>query len=107
MALLQRVILAGAMALGALIGTSHGVWALDTLKVSAIPDEAPTELQRKFAPLGKYLEKETGIKVEFIPVTDYAAVVESLATNKIDMAWLGGFTYVQAKIRTNGRAIPI
>lgn len=77
------------------------------LRVSAIPDEAPTELQRKFAPLGKYLEAQTGMKVSFVPVSDYAAVVESLATKKIDMAWLGGFTFVQAKIRTNGTAIPI
>jgi phosphonate transport system substrate-binding protein len=77
------------------------------LRVSAIPDEAPTELQRKFTPLGKYLEAETGIKVVFTPVTDYATVVESLATKKIDLAWLGGFTFVQAKIRTNGTAIPI
>ena len=81
--------------------------AQGVLKVSAIPDEAPTELQRKFAPLGKYLEKETGMKVEFVPVTDYATVVESLATGKIDLAWLGGFTYVQSKIRTNGATIPI
>ena len=77
------------------------------LRVSAIPDEAPTELQRKFAPLGKYLEKETGMKVVFTPVSDYAAVVESLATKKLDLAWLGGFTFVQAKIRTNGTALPI
>lgn len=47
------------------------------------------------------------MKVVFTPVSDYAAVVESLATKKIDLAWLGGFTYVQAKIRTNGTAIPI
>lgn len=77
------------------------------LRVSAIPDEAPTELQRKFAPLGKYLEAQTGMKVVFTPVSDYAAVVESLATRKIDLAWLGGFTFVQARIRTNGTAIPI
>jgi phosphonate transport system substrate-binding protein len=77
------------------------------LRVSAIPDESPTELQRKFLPLGEYLSKETGMKVEFIPVTDYAAVVEALATNKVDMAWLGGFTYIQAKIRTNGTVKPI
>lgn len=82
-------------------------FAADVLRVSAIPDEAPTELQRKFAPLGKYLEKETGLKVSFVPVTDYAAVVESLATKKLDLAWLGGFTFVQAKIRTGGMAIPI
>lgn len=79
----------------------------NVLRVSAIPDEAPTELQRKFAPLGKYLEAQTGMKVVFTPVTDYATVVESLATRKIDLAWLGGFTFVQAKIRTNGTAIPI
>ena len=79
----------------------------EVLRVSAIPDEAPTELQRKFAPLGKYLEAQTGMKVVFTPVSDYATVVESLATKKIDLAWLGGFTFVQAKIRTNGTAIPI
>ncbi len=45
--------------------------------------------------------------VQFTPVTDYAAVVEGLATNKIDLAWLGGFTYVQAKLRTDGKAVPI
>ena len=77
------------------------------LRVSAIPDEAPTELQRKFKPLGDYLRRETGLAVQFTPVTDYAAVVEGLASNKIDLAWLGGFTFVQAKIRTNGGAVPI
>jgi phosphonate transport system substrate-binding protein len=77
------------------------------LRVSAIPDEAPTELQRKFKPLGDYLQEATGMKVQFTPVTDYAAVVEGLATNKIDMAWLGGFTYVQARLRTKGGATPI
>ena len=36
--------------------------AAQTLRVSAIPDEAPTELQRKFKPLGDYLEKATGMR---------------------------------------------
>ncbi len=94
-------------ALAAVAGLPLAVQAEDVLRVSAIPDEAPTELQRKFAPLGAYLEAETGMKVSFVPVTDYAAVVEALATRKIDMAWLGGFTFVQAKIRTNGTAVPL
>ncbi|MDB5893558.1 MAG: putative selenate transporter substrate-binding protein [Rhodoferax sp.] len=100
---LSRVIAVLAVAATAL--ASHA--QTGTLRVSAIPDEAPTELQRKFAPLGDYLAKETGMAVQFTPVTDYAAVVEGLATNKIDMAWLGGFTFVQARQRTQGGAVPI
>lgn len=94
-------------AAGLLAALSFQSIAQNTLRISAIPDESPTELQRKFKPLGDYLSKETGLNVEFTPVTDYAAVVEALASKKIDMAWLGGFTYVQAKIRTNGSINPI
>jgi phosphonate transport system substrate-binding protein len=76
------------------------------LRASAIPDESPTELQRKFAPLGAYLEKATGMPVKFVPVTDYAATVEGLAAGKLDLVWYGGFTFVQARRRT-GNAIPL
>ncbi|SIR63423.1 putative selenate ABC transporter substrate-binding protein [Pseudacidovorax sp. RU35E] len=102
----RRATLAALLATAA-FGTLSAHAQTGTLRVSAIPDEAPTELQRKFAPLGEYLKQQTGMNVQFTPVTDYAAVVEGLATNKIDLAWLGGFTYVQAKIRTNGGAKPI
>jgi len=76
------------------------------LRVSAIPDESPTELQRKFAPLGAYLARATGLEVKFVPVTDYAATVEGLAAGKLDLVWYGGFTFVQARRRT-GDAIPL
>ena len=89
------------------LNTATATAADAVLRVSAIPDEAPTELQRKFAPLGKYLEKELGMKVSFVPASDYAAVVEALASDKLDLAWLGGFTFVQASIRTKGTAIPL
>jgi phosphonate transport system substrate-binding protein len=77
------------------------------LRVTAIPDESPTELARKFAPLGKYLEAKLGMKVEWTPVTDYAAAVETVVNRKIDLAWFGGFTFVQASVRSNGKVIPL
>jgi phosphonate transport system substrate-binding protein len=80
--------------------------AADVLRVSAIPDEAPTELLRKFKPLGAYLEQQLGMKVVFTPVADYPAVVEALATDRLDLAWLGGFTFVQVRLKT-GNAIPL
>ena len=81
--------------------------AQQVFRVTAIPDESPTELARKAEPLMKYLESKLGMKVEFTPVTDYAASVEALANKKVDMAWFGGFTFVQANVRSGGKVIPL
>lgn len=81
--------------------------AQQVFRVTAIPDESPTELARKAAPLVKYLESKLGMKVEFTPVTDYAASVEALVNKKVDMAWFGGFTFVQASVRSGGKIIPL
>lgn len=81
--------------------------AQTVFRVTAIPDESPTELARKAAPLVKYLEARLGTKVEFTPVTDYAAAVEAIANRKVDLAWFGGFTFVQANVRSGGKVIPI
>ncbi len=44
--------------------------------------------------------------VEFVPVADYAAVVEAIAADRVDLAWLGGFTFVQTRLKT-GNAVPL
>jgi phosphonate transport system substrate-binding protein len=81
--------------------------AQQVFRITAIPDESPTELARKAAPLVKYLEHRLGTKVEFTPVTDYAAAVEALANKQVDLAWFGGFTFVQAQQRSGGKVIPL
>lgn len=81
--------------------------AQQVLRMTAIPDESPTELARKAMPLVKYLESKLGMKVEFTPVTDYAASVEALVNKQVDMAWIGGFTFVQANARSGGKIIPL
>lgn len=103
---LRRSLLAAAC-----FALAAGAWptahAQKVFRVSAIPDEAPTELQRRFKPLGEYLEKRIGMKVDFVPVTDYAASVEALVNGKVDMVWFGGFTFVQARIRSRDGVVPI
>ena len=97
-----------ALSLALIAGTAAAQTATPgVLRVTAIPDESPTELSRKFAPLGKYLEAKLGMKVEWTPVTDYAAAVETVVNRKIDLAWFGGFTFVQASVRSNGKVIPL
>jgi phosphonate transport system substrate-binding protein len=57
--------------------------------------------------VGTYQEKKLGMKVELTPVTDYAASVEGLINGKLDMVWFGGFTFVQAKVRSHDKVIPL
>jgi phosphonate transport system substrate-binding protein len=83
------------------------VSAQQVLKVTTIPEEAATEQVRKFGPLTRYLEKSLGMKVEFTPVNDYPAAVEALVNKQVDLVWFGGFTHVQAQIRSGGKVIAI
>jgi phosphonate transport system substrate-binding protein len=85
-------------------GLAH---AQQVFRVTTIPEEAATEQVRKFTPLANYLEKRLGMKVEFTPVSDYPAAVEVLVNKKVDLVWFGGFTFVQAQIRSGGKVVPI
>lgn len=100
--ILSRVLLSCVLLAGAFAAQAQQVF-----RITAIPDESPTELARKAAPLAKYLERKLGIKVEFTPVTDYAAAVEALVNKQVDLAWFGGFTFVQANQRSGGKIIPL
>ena len=106
--LLQRitrwVCLLSAMAA---LTVATGAQAQATLKVTTIPEEAASEQIRKFGPLVRYLERSLGTKVEFVPVTDYPAAVEALVNKQVDLVWFGGFTFVQAKLRSGDKVIPL
>jgi phosphonate transport system substrate-binding protein len=81
--------------------------AQQVFRVTTIPEEAATEQVRKFTPLAAYLEKKLGMKVEFTPVSDYPAAVEALVNKKVELVWFGGFTHVQAQLRSGGKIVPI
>jgi phosphonate transport system substrate-binding protein len=69
------------------------------LRVSMIPTTDPSKSLREMQPLTDYLAQRTGRKVEITIPTNYAAVVEALVNDQVDVAHLGGFTYVQASKR--------
>jgi phosphonate transport system substrate-binding protein len=69
------------------------------LRISMIPTTDPGKALRENQPLLAYWQKQTGRTPELTIPTSYAAVVEALANNKVDIAYLGGFTYVQASAR--------
>lgn len=96
--------LARLLTLAAAIGATPA-HAEDVIRVSGIPDENPTELSRKYQPMVDMLQKQLGVKVVYVPVIDYGAAVSALAAGKVDFAWLGGFTHVQAKVLAGAKPV--
>jgi len=75
------------------------------LRISMVPTTDPGKLARESAPLVAYLEHATGAKVELTVPLNYAAVVEAFGADRIDLAFFGGFTYVQAHKRFGARPL--
>ncbi|MES2979324.1 MAG: putative selenate ABC transporter substrate-binding protein [Pseudomonadota bacterium] len=94
-------------AVAALVVSAGLAQAQQVLRVTTIPEEAATEQMRKFGPIVKYLEQKLAMKVEFTPVSDYPAAVEALVNKNIELAWLGGFTLLQAQSRSGNKIVPI
>ncbi|MEM7152564.1 MAG: PhnD/SsuA/transferrin family substrate-binding protein [Myxococcota bacterium] len=69
-------------------------------RFSGIPDADKEELSRRYQAVAEYLGKALQRPVEYVHVPDYTAAVTALASSKIDAAWLGGVTAVQAEDRT-------
>jgi phosphonate transport system substrate-binding protein len=84
-------------AVTAIVASSAAV-AADPLRVGMVPDAGATQvsLDQK-APLQKYLEQQLGRPVELIIPTNYNATVEGLGNGSLDVAYLGGLTFVKAR----------
>ena len=77
--------------------------AKDTvLRVGGVPDQQAARLVRRFDGVAQYLSRALGVKVEYVPSIDYAAVVTGFKHGDLDLVWFGGFTGVQARMATPG-----
>ncbi|GAW90997.1 phosphate/phosphite/phosphonate ABC transporter substrate-binding protein [Calderihabitans maritimus] len=69
------------------------------LRVGLIPNQSPDKVKAQYEPFRKYLSEKLNMPVELFVAVDYTAVVEAMASGKLDVAYFGGLTYVQAKQR--------
>ena len=76
--------------------------AQKVLRFSAIPDENTTAQAERYAPVVKWLGEELGVKVEFIPSSDYEASVTKFETGDVQVAWFGGVSGVKARNAVDG-----
>jgi phosphonate transport system substrate-binding protein len=79
--------------------------AEQVLRLSAIPDQEPAELQAREEALAGYLGDALDVEVDYVPVTDYAASVSLFRTGDLDLVFYGGLTGVQARLQTPGARV--
>jgi phosphonate transport system substrate-binding protein len=72
------------------------------LRIGAIPDQNPEKLNRLYGLVADELSQQLGVKVSYVPVTDYAAAVSAFRTGSLDLVWFGGLTGVQASLQKPG-----
>jgi phosphonate transport system substrate-binding protein len=99
---MKKLTTLGLVLLFVILARNVSAQALKELRISAIPDENPQEMLRIYTPFADYLSKEVDLPVKFTPVVDYAATVEGLAANRLEMVWYGGLTSVQAARQAQG-----
>ncbi|GGK76578.1 putative selenate ABC transporter substrate-binding protein [Planomonospora parontospora subsp. parontospora] len=81
-------------------GATHAHGSPGTLRVGIIPNISPETQRAHYEPFRKYLADRLKTDVELFVATNYAGVVSALAGKKLDIAYLGGLTYVQAEAQT-------
>ena len=83
------------------LGTSLTVsWAQD-INFGIISTEATQNLKADWQPLIDDMVKQTGMKVTAFFAPDYAGIIEGMRFNKVQVAWLGNKSAMEAVDRSN------
>ena len=72
------------------------------INFGVISTESSKNLKTIWEPFVDDMSKQTGMKVNAYFVTDYAAVIEGMKFNKVQLAWYGGKAAMEAVDRANG-----
>ncbi len=90
--------------LASLVLFSNAGWSdtPKTLVFSAIPDQDETRLKQRFGAIAEYLQKKLGVPVKYVPVKSYAAAITAFRNNQVQLAWFGGLSGVQARLKVPG-----
>ena len=78
---------------------------LAALRVSAIPDQAPERVLAQHGPVIEQVCSAAGLRCTWVASSTYEDVVAALGAGQIDLAFLGGVTFVLA--HANHGSIPL
>jgi len=102
--MLRKFILASVVAMAIISGTSFAALedAQKTLNFGIISTESSQNLKQDWQPVLDDMSKKLGVKVNAFFAPDYAGVIEAMRFNKVQVAWLGNKSAIEAVDRAGG-----
>ncbi len=75
------------------------------LRIGVLPDESEAMLRQHYEPLLDYLSRATGLQTQLVLPKNYNELIKMFAQHKIDLAYFGGLTFVQANTYHNAEPL--
>jgi phosphonate transport system substrate-binding protein len=75
---------------------------LKDITIGVIPTESSATAMKGFEPFRADMEKALGIPVKLFIAPDYAGVIEAMRFNKVQIAWFGNKSAIEAVNRASG-----
>ncbi|MDE2607897.1 MAG: PhnD/SsuA/transferrin family substrate-binding protein [Burkholderiales bacterium] len=94
-------ILAGLIS--ATLVTAASAQELKEINFGIISTDSSSALKEEWQPILSDMEKKTGLKVHPFFATDYAGIIEGMRFNKVQVAWFGNKSAMEAVDRANGQ----
>ncbi|WP_054033159.1 phosphonate ABC transporter substrate-binding protein [Desulfatitalea tepidiphila] len=83
-------------------GAASAEEELKELTIGIIPTESSSSAMKGFEPFRADMEKALGIPVKLFMAPDYAGVIEAMRFNKVQIAWFGNKSAIEAVNRADG-----
>ncbi|RRV29561.1 phosphonate ABC transporter substrate-binding protein [Pseudomonas sp. o96-267] len=94
-----QVLAASALVTGSLLGS---VQAAEELNFGIISTESSQNLKAMWDPFLADMSKQTGIKINAFFAPDYAGIIQGMRFDKVDVAWYGNKSAMEAVDRAGG-----
>ena len=99
---MRKIVMFGAaLALAAGITATAARAETTELNFGVISTEASTNQKKNWEPFLAAMEKATGLKINGFYASDYAGVIEAMRFNKVQIAWYGNKSAMEAVNRSN------
>jgi phosphonate transport system substrate-binding protein len=94
-------------AIAAAVTCSVNIVSAQTTEVNfgVISTEASTNQKKNWEPFVEAMSSATGLKINAFYATDYAGVIEAMRFNKVQIAWFGNKSGMEAVDRSSGQVM--